>query len=158
LGPFKEEGEENVKEEPDLVLPDAAAATAAAGPLISRAREEAALQSVLSQLHAAQRERMLVMELEEREKVRYLVPTEQCYWFRVRGGVSGSVPLAYGSGSLLPTLGTTFRSVQCKYSSLRKEIRPPCNFLFVKTFGLQKKQYFCLCELEKNIQEGNKRF
>jgi hypothetical protein len=56
-----------VKEEPDLVvLPDAAAA----GPLISRAREEAALQSVLSQLHAAQRERMLIMEREEREKVR----------------------------------------------------------------------------------------
>ncbi len=61
-----------MKEEPELVVPDAAAA-ATAGPLMSRAQEEAALQSVLSQLHAAQRERMLVMEREEREKVRYLV-------------------------------------------------------------------------------------
>ncbi len=60
-----------MKEEPELLLPDAAAA--AAGPLISRSREEAALQSVLNELHAAQRERMLVMEREEREKVRYLV-------------------------------------------------------------------------------------
>jgi hypothetical protein len=66
----EEGGEENVKEEPELVVPDAAAA-AAAGPLMSRAQEEAALQSVLGQLHAAQRERMLVMEREEMEKVRY---------------------------------------------------------------------------------------
>ncbi len=58
-----------MKEEPELVVADAAAA----GPLMSRAREEAALQSVLSQLHAAQRERMLVMEREEMEKVAYLV-------------------------------------------------------------------------------------
>ncbi len=61
-----------MKEEPDLVvLPDATAA-AAAGPLISRSQEEAAIQSVLTELHAAQRERMLVMEREEMEKVRYL--------------------------------------------------------------------------------------
>ncbi len=71
-----------MKEEPELVVPDAAAA----GPLISRSREEAALQSVLSELHAAQRERMLVMEQEEREKVRYLLSSsQQCYQSEVRG-------------------------------------------------------------------------
>ncbi len=79
-----------MKEDPELVVPDAAAA-AAAGPLMSRAREEAALQSVLSQLHAAQRERMLVMEREEMEKVPSSQPDP--------GGSVGSVPLAYRSGS-----------------------------------------------------------
>ncbi len=90
---WQEEGEENVKEEPELAVPDAAAA--AAGPLMSRAQEEAAIQSVLNELHAAQRERMLVMEREEREKVP-VFSSEQSY--RIRG-FSGSVPLTYGSRS-----------------------------------------------------------
>jgi hypothetical protein len=108
FGPFKEEGDENVKEEPELVVPDAAAA----GPLINRAQEEAALQSVLGQLHAAQRERMLVMEREEREKVAYIV----------LNNVTGSGGLAYGCGSesLLLALDRIFRPVRCKKSSAEK--------------------------------------
>ncbi len=121
MGPFKEEGgDENVKEEPDLVVSDTAAA-AAAGPLISRSREEAAIRSVLTELHAAQRERMLVMEQEEREKVP--VPSsEVCYQIRSRV-FSGSVLLAYGSGSgLLFQLLTELSGLSGRKIRLLQEI------------------------------------